>query len=220
MEKFKRVKLKGMLDFVEVNEDGTIIKHKDKVVKQHAIKSKNRTYGYMAVSINSRSHYVHRIVAEAYIFNKNPLTHKYVIHISSDLSDNNYTNLIWANGKDLRAKSSRKGTVDEIKYRGSSTIPYDDAVTIAKRLDDGEYAKDICREYNVSEMSIARIRKRYCKAKNASPRYDENIKAMVFKLLKTHDAATVAKITGLRYHTIYRWNKNKEKLDVKPNFHY
>lgn len=220
MNKFKKIKLKGLTDFVEVNEDGSTILFHGKEVSQHIIKTSKNSIGYRAVSIQSKSFYVHRIIAVAYIFNKKPITHKYVLHINSDLSNNHYTNLMWGSSKDLQAKTMKKGTPDAIKFRGSSTISYNDAVKIAKRLDSGEFAKDICVEYGVSEMSIARIRKRYCKAKSISQRYDREIKATVFKLAEKYPAAEIAKMTGLSYHTVYRWLKKRGESKEKSTFYY
>jgi hypothetical protein len=208
MSEFKKVKLKGISDYVEVNEDGSIIKFKEKIVKQHRIKGSKNSYGYNAVSIQGKSFYVHRIVAEAYIPNKKPITNKYVLHISEDLSNNHYTNLKWGTSKELYEKTSMLRKDKGGEYRGSSTISYEEALKIAKRLDNGEYAKDICLEYNVSEMSIARIRKRYCKEKTVSPRYDKDIKDIVLKLSLKHSVPEISKITGLTYHTVYRWIKN------------
>lgn len=69
-------------------------------------------------------------------------------------------------------------------------------------------------------MSIARIRKRYCKEKNASPRYNREIKTTVFKLAQKYSAPEFAKITGLTYHTVYRWLKKGEQSTEKPTFYY
>ncbi len=220
MGKFKQVKLKGVNDIIEVNEDGTILKYQGKEVNQHVIKTSKHNAGYKAVSINGKSFYVHRIVAEAYVHNDRPIANKYVLHLNNDVSNNHYTNLKWGTGKDLYAKNRQVIDDGGIKYRGSSTISYEEALKIAKRLDNGEFAKDICVEYGVSEMSIARIRKRYCKQKNASPRYNHEVKTMVYKLSKKYTAPEIANITGLTYHTVYRWLKKTEDSDEKPVFYY
>jgi DNA invertase Pin-like site-specific DNA recombinase len=60
-------------------------------------------------------------------------------------------------------------------------------------------------------MSISRIRKRYCKQKQASPRYDKTIKETVRKLALKHPAGEVARITGINYHTVYRWLKGQKR---------
>lgn len=220
METIKQIKLKGVSDTVEVNEDGTSIKFQGKEVNQHEIRNTKHDSGYKAVSIEGKSFYVHRIVAEAFIYNKHPISNKYVLHLNNDITNNHFSNLAWGNGKDLYHKN--RMVIDEggIKYRGSSTINYDEAIKIAERLDKGEFAKDICVEYGVSEMSIARIRKRYCKNKTASPRYDREIKATVYKLSLKYSAPEIAKITGLTYHTIYRWLKKNKQSDDKPTFYY
>ena len=220
MGKFKEVKLKGVTGFVEVNDDGTIIRYLGKELSQHIIKTTKNSAGYKAVSIHGKSFYIHRIVAEAYIFNKHPIANKYVLYKDNDQANNHYTNLMWGTSKDLFAKNRRVFDDGGEKYRGSSTISYEEALKVAKRLDNGEYAKDICVEYGVSEMSIARIRKRYCKAKNASPRYNREIKATVYKLSQKYSAPDIAKMTGLTYHTVYRWLKQNNGNNEKPVFYY
>ncbi|MDA3893579.1 MAG: helix-turn-helix domain-containing protein [Salinivirgaceae bacterium] len=220
MEEIKQVKLKGVKDLVEVSEDGSVIKYLNKVVNQHLIRTSKNSKGYKAVSIQGKSFYVHRIVAEAFVFNKRPIASKYVLHMNNDISNNHYSNLSWGTSKELYAKNSKLREADGEKYRGSSSISYDEAVKIAKRLDNGEFAKDICSEYGVSEMSIARIRKRYCKEKSASPRYNREIKTTVFKLAKKYTAPEIAKMTGLTYHTVYRWLKKNQQTTEKPVFYY
>lgn len=220
MGKIKEVKLKGVKNLVAVNEDGTDIQYNNKTVNQHIIKTSKNSKGYKAVSIAGKSFYVHRIVAEAFVFNKRPIACKYVLHMDNDISNNHYTNLKWGTSKELYAKNSKLREAGGEKYRGSSTISYEDALKIAKRLDAGEYAKSICKEYGVSEMSIARIRKRYCKEKSASPRYGSDIKSTVFKLSQKYSAPQIAKITGLTYHTVYRWLKKKDETGEKPAFYY
>lgn len=220
MGKLKQVKLKGLSDVVEVNEDGTDIRFKGRKVNTHLVKTTKNGEGYYACSIENRNFYVHRIVAEAFIPNTRPIVNKYVLHKTTDITNNHHTNLVWGNGRDLHAKNTKNGVIGGEKYRGRSPIPYEEAIKIAKRLDNGEFAKDICKEYNVSEMSIARIRKKYCQQKVASVRYDKDIKATVYKLAGKYDAPQIAKMTGLQYHTVYRWLKQKEEGGSKPAFYY
>lgn len=218
MENLKKVKLKGVPGFVEINENGAIIKYQGKPVSTYAVHSTKGAHPYQACHIGKKNFYVHRIVAEAFVPNPKPVSNKFVLHLSADLSNNHYTNLKWGDGKDLHKKNKEIGLSGTPAHRNGSPITYEEALKIAKRLDNGEFAKDICREYGVSEMSIARIRKRYCSQTTVSPRYESDIKSTVYKLSQKYTAPEIAKITGLKYHTVYRWLKKMEK--EKPAFLY
>lgn len=220
MAEFREVKLKGVSFPVEVNDEGTVVRCQGKIITQHLVKTSKTSRGFKACSILGKSFYVHRIVAEAFIINKRPIACKFVLHMDNNLSNNHVSNLAWGNSKDLYVKNRKFMDDGADKYRGSSSISFEEATKIAKRLDAGEFAKDICLEYGVSEMSIARIRKRYCKEKNASPRYNREIKSTVYKLSLKYTGPEIAKMTGLTYHTVYRWLKQKEKAPEKPIFYY
>lgn len=213
METTKTIRLKGIKGDVIVNADGTEITYKGKKVRSHLVKSPNHSRGYTACSIAGRTFYVHKVVAEAWVPNSRPIKYKMVIHKDGDSLNNHHENLMWGDQSILfnnRVKLKTPGvgvTYFDETYRGSSTISYDEALKVAKRLDNGEFAKNIAKEYNVSEMSIARIRKRYCENKAASPRYDKNVKKTVLKLAKKYTASEAAKISGINYHTVYRWLK-------------
>jgi transposase len=214
--------LKGIKGKVRVNEDGSSIYHNDKLINQYTIKSASHSKGYYCCSIENNQFYTHRIVAEAFVQNPKPISYKLVIHKDGDTLNNHFENLLWGNSKTLYQKRVEAGIpgagvshIDK-KYRGSSSISYDEAIKIAERLDKGETARSIAKEYNVSEMSIIRIRKRYCKKKVASPRYSKDVKSTVLQLLEKYSLKEVAKITGLRYETVRRWEKSvvSKKEDV------
>jgi transposase len=213
----KEANLKGTKGRVTVNQDGTEIYLNDKKLNQYTIKSASHSKGYYCCSIENKQFYTHRIVAEAFVQNPKPISYKLVIHKDGDTLNNHYDNLVWGNSKTLYKQRVMAGIpgagvshIDE-RYRGSSTISYDEAIKIAKRLDDGETARSIAKEYNVSEMSIIRIRKRYCNKKVASPRYSKDVKSTVLQLLEKYSLKEVAKITGLRYETVRRWEKSSTK---------
>ena len=196
----KEVRLKGVKGTVKISEDGSQIYLNDKLLNQYTIKSATHSKGYYCCSIENKQFYTHRIVAEAYNRNPKPLSYKLVIHKDGSTLNNHFDNLVWGNSKILykhRVEAGIPGAgvshIDE-KYRGSSTISYDEAVKIAKRLDSGETARSICKEYNVSEMSIIRIRKRYCEKKIASPRYSKDVKTTTLQLLTKYSLKEVSKI--------------------------
>ncbi len=212
----KKVRLKGVPESIEVNEDGTIIKYLGKTRPIYLLKSAKRKKGYYICRIAGKNFYVHHIVAEAYVPNKRPLVFKMVIHKNANTLDNHFTNLTWGNATELHKLRVKLGipgvgVTQQNEYRrNNSKITHQEALNIAKRLDNGELAKNISKEYEVSEMSISRIRKRYCKQKQASPRYDKKIKKTVLKLAEKHPAGEVARITGIKYHTVYRWLKSQQ----------
>ncbi len=213
----RKIKLKGIPEPIEVSENGSEIIYKGKKINFHKIKSEKHKNGFYACSVAGKSIYVHRIVAEAYVENPRPIVYKMVLHKNGDTLDNRPENLMWGDSSSLYQNRVKLGIAGagqktDKKYRGSSTIPYEEALKIAERLDNGEHAKDICKEYDVSEMSIARIRKRYCNQKNASPRYGKDIRETVIRLAQKHSAADVSKITGIKYHTVYRWLKNEGSI--------
>ncbi len=217
---FKKIKLKGTKGTIRINEDGSEVFFNDKLVNQYHIKSSKHSNGYKCCSIKNKQYYIHRIVAEAWVNNKRPVAHKLVIHKDCNTLNNHHSNLTWGNNKtvyDLRVKQNIPGAGVSFRdqtYRGGSKISYEEAIRIAQRLDNGETANTISKEYGVSEMSIIRIRKRYCKNKVASPRYSNDIKSTVVKLREKHPPKRISEITGIRYETVLRWCKQVEKTKV------
>jgi hypothetical protein len=211
----KSVRLKGIPETVEVNKDGTVVRYEGEKCQIYLLTPAGKRKGYYSCRITGRLRYVHRIVAEAYVHNPRPVVNKMVIHINGDRLDNHYKNLIWTNPQDFyKIREDLGNPVVNVSHKNrhrrvNSPISHKQAKKIAKRLDKGEFAKDICKEYGVSEMSISRIRKRYCKHRQASPRYDRTIKETVLKLARKHSSGEVARITGIKYHTVYRWLKGK-----------
>jgi hypothetical protein len=220
---YKVVNLKGVRGTVKVSEDGKEIFYNDKLVRQSLLKSKAHTKGYLSCSIEGKQFYAHHIVAEAFVPNKHPITNKLVLHVDCDTINNYYKNLVWGNPKLLfkhrvEQNVAGAGPINSTPtYRGGSSISYDEALKIAKRLDAGETARAICKEYNVSEMSIIRIRKRYCQKKVASPRYSQDIKNVVYQLNEKHSYKKIATITGIRYETVLKWCKSRNKVAEKVN---
>jgi len=212
----RTIRIKGIPGIVEINKDGTVIRHEGEKCPIYLLTPTGKKHGYYLCRITGKLRYVHRIVAEAYVHNPRPLVNKMVIHINGDRLDNHYKNLLWTNPQGFYKVREESGN-PVINYshknrhrRVNSPISHKQAKKIAKRLDNGEFANDICKEYGVSEMSISRIRKRYCKNDQASPRYDKTIKETVLKLAQKHSIGEVARITGMKYHTVYRWVKGGE----------
>ncbi len=203
-EEFRNVNCVGLKEAIEVSESGNVIRYQGKEIHQSLVKAKNHKNGYYQVSIEGKQLYVHRLVAEAFVKNPKPVSYKLVLHLNGNTSDNNANNLEWA---DKHIAALKRKRLFGKEYRGHSKISYEEALKIAERLDNGELAKVICKEYDVSEMSIARIRKRYCKQKAKSVRYPKEIKDNILRLCEKYDPAQVAQITNIPYHTVWRWHK-------------
>ncbi len=205
----RTLKINGISQDVEISKDGKQVIYKGKEVHQSLVKAQNSRNGFYQVSIESKILYVHRLVAQAFIRNPKPVSYKMVLHKNCVTTDNDSDNLEWGDFKRLSRNREREGLsgAKNLDYRGKSTISYEEAVKIASRLDNGEFAKDISKEYNVSEMSIARIRKRYCKKKSASPRYSKEVKNNIIKLLDKHPTKRVSEISGIPYETVYKWKR-------------
>ncbi len=210
---FKNIRYPGVKDEIKVSEDGSLIEYNGVALHQSLIKSPKSRHGYYQVSIKGVVMYVHRLVALAFVPNPKPVSYKMVLHKNCVSTDNRYDNLQWGNQKSLTKNRIDNGLAGakSLEVRGSSTISYEDAVKIAERLDNGELAKTIANEFNVSEMSIVRIRKRYCKNKTKAIRYPKEIKMNILKLCQNHDPIQVAKITNIPYHTVWRWYTQSKK---------
>lgn len=207
---FKNIKIKGVPEKVKVSNTG-IIYYDSKIVNSYLIKGKSHTHGYQCCSITGVPLYIHRLVAQAFVNNPKPLIFKTVIHIDRHTLNNNSDNLTWGSNQEIADYRKRNNITHKTgnkseEFRGASKISYPEALKVAERLDNGETARAISKEFDVSEMSIIRIRKRYCKKKTVSPRYSKEIKNTVIKLLYNHNKKDVARITGIRYETIRRWD--------------
>lgn len=208
---FKNIRVKGLPKPIKISDTG-IVYYNGRMINTHIIKGKNHTKGFVCCSISGVPLYLHRLIADAFVKNPKPVTYKMVSHKDGDTLNNSPDNLAWGDAKIMYRHRVNAGVPgagvshhDE-KYRGSSKISYEEAIKVAERLDNGETAVAIAKEFNVSEMSIIRIRKRYCKKKIASPRYSKEIKETVLRLLLDHERKDVAKITGIRYETVRRWD--------------
>lgn len=177
---------------LDVTEDGKVYFNGEQI-KPYLVN------GYHQIYVGNERLWVHRLIAEAYVHNPRPVKNSKVEFLDRNPGNLHKDNLNWTTQADICRKSNING-------RGCSKISEVEVQNIIKRLKNGEYASHICKEYGVSEMTIARIRKRY-KLKPACVQYPKEVKKTVKKLLQKHPAHVVAKITGLSYYTVYRWSK-------------
>lgn len=80
-----------------ITRDGRVYSHKNKIYLKSAINGA----GYLMVSLSNNGNIknvnVHRLVAEAFVKNPNPLELDQVNHLDSDRSNSHYKNLEWSN---------------------------------------------------------------------------------------------------------------------------
>lgn len=219
MKGLKKLELEWLEHPIYINEDGTVIYYNGKYRKPFFVKGKRYRKGYMRVKFDQKQFNISRLVAMAFV--ENPNNYGKAMHLNSNTLDNHYKNLKWGTMRQVYQTSVKNGlkvgkgnrTPWKITQRDSnnhykSAISYTEALKIARRLDKGEHANKICKEYGVSEMAICRIRKRYCKKKQASPRYSQETKDKAASMLRGgYPATDVANIFGISYETIWRWDK-------------
>jgi hypothetical protein len=90
---------------------------------------KRKDSGYMAINLNKKNYFVHRLVASAFIVNDDPIRKWTVNHINSVRDDNRSVNLEWAssaeqsahkveymrnNGKGFRSRPERKHSIERL----------------------------------------------------------------------------------------------------------
>ncbi len=124
------------------------------------------SYGFLSVRIwedsRARTLYVHRELARAFIPNTD--NKKYVMHRNENKMDNSLENLFWASRSDVSKKSYKtlvaRGKKITPPRRPNSAISVEQEAVIIERLKKGETGATLALEYNTSEMSISRIRKK------------------------------------------------------------
>lgn len=201
----KSIEFEGKL--LSANIDGTTIVYDGKVLTQHIAKAKPHLLGFWGVWVGKHRLYTHKIVAMIYV--PNPNNYRIVTHIDTITTNNHYKNLKWGVFNEV-AKNMR--VADRYLDMGSDTrkskISYKECLKVAKRLDNGEPASKIAVEYNTSEMSINRIRKRYCKHKSVAIMYSEEIKQKARNLLLDGNTAKYVSVElGIVYETVWKWAK-------------
>lgn len=146
-----------ILEDLKINEDGSeIIYRGEKLNIVKMTRTARKKTDHQSVHFGGRTYSVSRLVCEAW----NGLAEN--IDMYAIRLDNNkgfhYSNLFWA-------KRGFNPKINEVERKRSSRskIPESEIPKIVERLKKGEILKTIAAEYNTSDMSISRIKKRYVK---------------------------------------------------------
>ncbi|QWM89590.1 putative HNH homing endonuclease [uncultured phage cr91_1] len=102
-----------------------------KPVKERLISFGDNGHGYKFCYLwkNNKSyrHYIHRLVADAFVNNPNPKNYTEINHINSITYDNNYINLEWCNRSlNMKAayKAGHRDNHKKIKYSNKPIFKY------------------------------------------------------------------------------------------------
>ena len=140
----------------DVNEDGKLLEG-------------SLTSGYKTLNLhidgNNGTIYFHREVAKLFI-KKNSPKDKFVIHVNHNKTDNNIKNLKWASQKDVsvhQQKSPDKIAYKEVQHSRTKglKLTLSQVKTIKASISNPRRKltyKQIAEKYNVSEMTIYRIK--------------------------------------------------------------
>ena len=143
----------GYEGLYQVSSDGKVRSVKKLVVrgnnssyykKEQDIKATDNGYGYLIVSLNKnairKNHYVHRIVAEAFI--PNPDNKAQVNHLDHNRKNNNVDNLEWVTcAENIRYSAHLQ---KKPRLNGKKT---DKKMGTGIRLKNGKYEVYICHKY-------------------------------------------------------------------------
>lgn len=157
----KEITYPGVAGKIQVNDDGEFIRYNGSSVTQTLVKGKHSRRGHYQLTIDGVIIYRSKLVALAYVPNPNNYTK--VLHLNCNTTFDYYKNIVWGTLAMLIQNRQVQGIQGGggKEFRGASKITYTEALKIVERLSSGESARAIAKEYNVSEMSIYRIKKRY-----------------------------------------------------------
>lgn len=117
----------------------------------------------------SKAAYIHRLVAEAYVYNPDPKNKIYVCHKDNNRLNNYYKNLYWGTptenmqqcARDGRTLKGDKNPMYGVSLRGAasptSKLTKSQRKEIRLKHKSGGRICDLALEYNVSRITIRRI---------------------------------------------------------------
>ena len=199
-----------------ISENGILYNVKKNEIKKSRdnVKGKDR---HQRVSIKNKSYYLSRIVAEAFVPNKNPDKNKIVRHLDDDPYNNYYKNLKWGTPKENTSDAIRNGKIiyDENRtyargeLHGNRVLDTKDVKKIIKLLNKQVPLKDISKDFDVDVDVIRHIYKGTswrCLTENYLPfpeqkslkkPFDPKTKNKIIKYLKKHPNAKATEITSV-----------------------
>ena len=111
-------------------------------------------YAYVTLTKNKkrRNHYIHRLVAEAFV--SNPESKPQVNHIDCNKKNNTWNNLEWVTPKENMRHAVENGRMN---IDGVRKIDFADACLIRLKDKEGVSRVELCNEFDLSPAQISRI---------------------------------------------------------------
>lgn len=145
-----------IIEDLKINEDGSEIIYKGERLEPAKMNRTARNSDTVLVYFNRFTKSVARLVCEAWHGLAPDIDHN-ATRVENDKGFH-YKNLYWA-------KKGVNPNYDKIKFSRakSSKVPESEIPKVVERLEAGETLKSIATDYNTTDMSISRIKKRYVK---------------------------------------------------------
>jgi uncharacterized protein YerC len=180
---------------------------------------------YVTLDNGTRTFFtIKKLVALAFIPNTDPKSKPFILYLNPDdrLNDG-VSNLIWGNRSDIykiKLGANKVSFYNDSTCYSASKIKIEDFWKIAKRLDSGETASSIAKEYGTSEMSIIRIKQKHCRKPSTNPVFsqvykEEVILGLASFLEENPERSSIvryAQLNNISYHLLYRWRKRIDRI--------
>ena len=134
-----------IFNYYEIDEYGNIYSYKS----NRYLKPQIDKYGYLYVTINSKKYKVHRLVAKAFLNNRN--NKPCIDHIDRNKLNNHYSNLRYVTPKE---NSNNENTINHLKKIGEKyKVEYGKKI-INKRGDIFQSIIEAARQTNIPRSNI------------------------------------------------------------------
>ncbi len=214
-----------------INNDGSIIVQFGYEIPIGKIQGKSGVY-YRACLRNFSNEaideYVSVLVAKAFLSTKSK---DVIVHLDGNTQNNHFKNLQYATHSELYKCNGGKHMLllkERHENRLNSAITKDQIPLIIKKLQKGQTLKSIAKEYDISDMSIHRIKKRYLTTeevnqinkefKRSVPNsVDLKTQQIVSRLLRSgsHTVKVIAEMCCISTATVYKIDKKIKNHTLK-----
>lgn len=132
---------------------GFITKKSNKWEKMKLTRTKK---GYMQVGLHKKSYRVNRLIADAFIPNKNNFPD--VLHKDDCKANNNVNNLYWGNAKLNAQDRENNGNTAKGERNGMSKLTDEKVLKIKNLLETGNSLLNTAKEFGVSKKIVLLIK--------------------------------------------------------------